>query len=226
MELYEQVITGKFISRPNRFIAHVETAAGEEICHVKNTGRCAELLTPGAIVTLSAGSNPFRKTRYDMVAVKKGNLYINMDSQAPNRAAEEALPRLLTGLTLLKPEKNYGDSRLDFYFERGEEKGFVEVKGVTLEQDGAALFPDAPTERGVKHIHELEKCVGEGYTAYLLFVIQMKGPHLFGPNRATHPAFADALVHAKKAGVRVMAYDCLVTPTGMTIDSPVRIELE
>lgn len=226
MKLYEEVLTGTFLRRPNRFIAHVRTDTGVEVCHVKNTGRCAELLVPGAEVTLAVGTNPNRKTRCDLVAVQKGPLFINMDSQAPNRAAAEALPRLFPGLTLLRPEAVFGASRLDFYLEQGEKKTFAEVKGVTLEENGLALFPDAPTERGVKHLKELENCLRAGFGAAVLFVIQMRGVSCFSPNRKTHPAFADALVHAWEAGVQVMAYDCSVTPDSMTVRDPVPIRLK
>lgn len=225
MLLYHRVIPGEFRTRPNRFIAQVETEEGLEICHVKNTGRCRELLVPGARVTLAVSDNAARKTRCDLVAVEKGNLYINMDSQAPNRAAGEALPRLFPGLTLLRPETKCGDSRLDFYLEAAGKKCFVEVKGVTLEEDGLALFPDAPTERGVRHLRELACIARAGGGAAALFVIQMKGPRAFSPNQKTHPAFAQALCEAREAGVRLMAYDCLVTPRGMTLDSPVPIVL-
>ena len=225
MKLYNEVLTGTFLRRPNRFIAHVQTEDGLEICHVKNTGRCAELLVPGADVTLSVGTNPNRKTRCDLVAVQKGPLYINMDSQAPNRAAAEAMPRLFPGLTLLRPEAVFGASRLDFYLEQGEKKTFVEVKGVTLEENGLALFPDAPTERGIKHLKELENCLRAGFGAAVLFVIQMRGVSCFSPNRKTHPAFADALLHAREAGVQVMAYDCCVTEDSMTVRDPVPIRL-
>ena len=226
MKLYDEVLTGTFLRRPNRFIAHVQTENGIEICHVKNTGRCAELLVPGAEVTLAVGKNPGRKTSCDLVAVQKGPLYINMDSQAPNHAAAEALPRLFPGLTLLRPEAVFGASRLDFYLEQGEKKIYVEVKGVTLEENGLALFPDAPTERGVKHLKELENCLRAGYGAAVLFVIQMRGVSCFAPNRKTHPAFEEALLHAKEAGVQVMAYDCDVTPDSMTVRSPMPILLE
>ena len=225
MLLYHRVIPGEFRTRPNRFIAQVETEEGLEICHVKNTGRCRELLVPGARVTLAVSDNAARKTRCDLVAVEKGSLYINMDSQAPNRAAGEALPRLFPGLTLLRPETKCGDSRLDFYLEAAGKNCFVEVKGVTLEEDGLALFPDAPTERGVRHLRELACIARAGGGAAALFVIQMKGPRAFSPNQKTHPAFAQALCEAREAGVRLMAYDCLVTPRGMTLDSPVPIVL-
>ena len=226
MKLYDKVLPGTFLRRPNRFIAHVQTENGVEICHVKNTGRCAELLVPQAEVTLAVGKNPNRKTRCDLVAVQKGPLYINMDSQAPNRAAAEAMPLLFPGLTLLRPEAVFGASRLDFYIEQGEKKTFVEVKGVTLEENGLALFPDAPTERGVKHLKELENCLRAGFGAAVLFVIQMRGVSCFSPNRKTHPAFADALLHAREAGVQVMAYDCCVTPDGMTVHDPVPVQMK
>ena len=225
MLLYHRVIPGEFRTRPNRFIAQVETEEGLEICHVKNTGRCRELLVPGARVTLAVSDNAARKTRCDLVAVEKGSLYINMDSQAPNRAAGEALPRLFPGLALLRPETKCGDSRLDFYLEAAGKNWFVEVKGVTLEEDGLALFPDAPTERGVRQLRELACIARAGGGAAALFVIQMKGPRAFSPNQKTHPAFAQALCEAREAGVRLMAYDCLVTPRGMTLDSPVPIVL-
>ena len=193
MVLYDTVLPGRFIARPNRFIARVETAAGEEICHVKNTGRCRELLVPGAEVVLAVSDNPARKTKCDLVAVYKGGRLINMDSQAPNHVAAEGLPRLIPGLTLLRPETRFGDSRLDFYWEAGEKRGFVEVKGVTLEENGIVLFPDAPTQRGTKHLRELEKCAAAGYGAAVLLVVQMGGVSYFTPNWKTDPAFADAL---------------------------------
>ena len=223
MKLYEHVEPGIFLARPNRFIARVETGRGEEICHVKNTGRCRELLVPGARVTLAGSYNPARKTKYDLVAVWKNDLYINMDSQAPNQAVREALPRLFPGLTAVKPEARFGASRLDFYLEAGERRIFLEVKGVTLEEDGLALFPDAPTERGVKHLGELEKCAAAGYEAAVLFLVQMKGVHGFAPNRKTHPAFGDALCRARSAGVEILCYDCRVTEDGMTLDAPVKL---
>ena len=226
MKLYSQVWFGTFLCRPNRFIAQVETEAGVETCHVKNTGRCRELLVSGAKVTLSESPNPARKTKCDLVAVQKGPLYINMDSQAPNAAAREALPRLFPGLTKVKPEAVFGASRLDFYLEQGALKTYLEVKGVTLEENGLALFPDAPTERGVKHLKELEACMRAGCQAALLLVIQMQGVRAFAPNWATHPAFGEALVHAAEAGVNILAYDCLVTPDSMTLHQPVPILLE
>lgn len=225
MVLYDTVLPGRFIARPNRFIARVETAAGEEICHVKNTGRCRELLVPGAEVVLAVSDNPARKTRCDLVAVYKGERLINMDSQAPNHVAAEGLPRLIPGLTLLRPETRFGDSRLDFYWEAGERRGFVEVKGVTLEEDGIVLFPDAPTQRGTKHLRELEKCAAAGYGAAVLLVVQMGGVSYFTPNWKTDPAFADALAHARATGVEIWCYDCLVTPREMALHQPVEIRL-
>ena len=225
MILYQQVKEGIFLSRPNRFIAHVRVDGKEEVCHVKNTGRCRELLIPGARVTLSISDNPLRKTRYDLVAVRKGDTYINMDSQAPNHAAGEALRRLIPGAKRVKGEVTRGESRLDFCVEGEEETWFVEVKGVTLEQDGHALFPDAPTERGIRHLHTLIKCVEEGHRAAALFVIQMKGVHAFSPHDRMHPAFGDALREAARKGVEIWAYDCVVTERGMTVDQPVPVKL-
>lgn len=226
MKLYDHVIEGEFLSRPNRFIAQVRTTEGIETCHVKNTGRCAELLVPGAPVILSVSNSPGRKTRCDLVAVQKGKLLINMDSQAPNKAAGEALPWLFPGTTLIRPETRFGESRLDFYLEAGARKIYLEVKGVTLEKNSAALFPDAPTERGIKHVKELEKCLKAGYEAVLLLVIQMKGISYFAPNWQTHLAFGEALCHAQAAGVRLMAYDCLVTPNSLRLDEPVKMILD
>ena len=225
MVLYEQIKDGIFLSRPNRFVAHVLAGGQEEICHVKNTGRCRELLVPGARVTLSVSKNPARKTKCDLVAVWKGDTYINMDSQAPNRAAGEALKRILPGVHTVKGEVTHGDSRLDFCLETDKGRVFVEVKGVTLEKDGLALFPDAPTQRGVKHLHSLARCVEEGYGACVLFVIQMKGVHSFAPHEAMHPEFAKALREAAAKGVQVLAYDCAVTQKGMALDKPVPVKL-
>lgn len=225
MKLYEHVLPAEFIARPNRFIARVRLDGREETVHVKNTGRCRELLIPGARVWLAEGANPARKTRYDLVAVEKGGLLVNMDSQAPNKAAAEAFPRLFPQITDLRPEAVFGDSRLDFCADIGDKKLYVEVKGCTLEEDGVALFPDAPTQRGVKHLRELESCVRAGHAAALIIVIQMKGVRVFRPNRRTHPAFADALAHARDAGVQVLARDCLVTPDSLTLDQPVAVEL-
>ena len=229
---YTKIVPGTFYSRPNRFIAMVEPE-GEPLqkVHVKNTGRCKELLQPGCTVYLEQGSNPDRKTKYSLVAVEKGNLLINMDSQAPNKAAGEWLAgHPLPGTDQLpvkiKPEYTYGKSRLDFCLEYSDgSRTLVEVKGVTLEQDGLLLFPDAPTQRGVKHLHELAAAVNSTTRCCLLFVAQMKQVHTFAPNRATHPQFADALAEAAAAGVQVLCYDCIVTPEGMQLDAPVKVEL-
>lgn len=229
---YDSVVKATFLSRPNRFIAKVLVAGTEETVHVKNTGRCRELLIPGCTVYLAKSDNPNRKTKYDLIAVEKERqgrapLLINMDSQAPNEAASEWLPQsgLFSQQAAIRREVRYGDSRFDFYVEEGERKAFLEVKGVTLEQDGMALFPDAPTERGVKHLHELCEAVDNGIDAYLLLVIQMKDIHVFRPNIATHPAFAEALKVAAEKGVRIIAMDCVVTPDSMAIDKPVAVEL-
>lgn len=224
---YDNIIPAKFLARPNRFIASVELEGREEIVHVKNTGRCRELLIPGTTVWLTESGNSARKTRYDLVAVDKGGLLINMDSQAPNRVFGEwaGAGRFVEGLTLLRPETAWGGSRFDFYWEAEERRGFVEVKGCTLERDGLALFPDAPTERGVKHLHELISAREAGYETAVCFVIQMKGPAAFRPNDETHPAFGATLRQAAERGVWVLAVDCRVEPDGLWIDRPVRVEL-
>ena len=222
---YENTVKGKFIDRPNRFIANVEINGKTEVCHVKNTGRCKELLIKGATVYLQQSDNPERKTKFDLIAVEKGNLLINMDSSAPNKAAREYLEKIFGDKAVIRPEKTYGASRIDFYIETETEKRFVEVKGVTLEQNGSAFFPDAPTERGIKHINELCSAVKEGYKACILFIIQMKGIKDFAPNDVTHPAFGEALRNAAKNGVEVKAVDCLVTPDSMTADCEVKVKL-
>ncbi len=223
---YKTVLPGSFLSRPNRFIAQVKINGEVCVCHVKNTGRCRELLVPGAEVYVEKSENPARKTLYDLIAVRKGELLINMDSQAPNKAAAEALPRLLPELILLRAEQKFGNSRFDFYAETGQnEKWFLEVKGVTLEENGVVRFPDAPTERGTKHLRELCRCVEQGYRACALFVIQMKGPRYFEPNAVTDPEFAKALRFAASHGVQLLAYDCLVSPNSMVLDEAVEIRL-
>ncbi len=222
---YERVVQGKFLARPNRFIAQVEINGQIETCHVKNTGRCRELLVQGAAVYLAESGNPKRKTRFDLIAVEKGERLINMDSQAPNKAAVEYLPSLLPGLTLLRPETSFGSSRFDFYAEAAGEKWFIEVKGVTLEEDGVVLFPDAPTQRGVKHLHELCAALEAGYRAMALFIVQMADVRYFTPNARTHPAFAQALKEAQAKGVALRAVDCLVTPSSLTARRPVEIRL-
>lgn len=228
---YSHVVKGEFVARPNRFVATVRINGAEETVHVKNTGRCRELLLPGVTVYLAQSDNPFRKTRYDLVAVEKiregkERLLINMDSQIPNEVAAEWLRgNLFSEKALVRREVTFGTSRFDFYIEDSCRRVFLEVKGVTLEKDGVALFPDAPTERGVKHLHELVSCLDEGYEAFVLFVIQMKGPVLFRPNDVMHKAFGDALRLAHAKGVKVLAVDCQVTPDSLTISEPVAVEL-
>lgn len=255
---YKNIVPGKFISRPNRFIAHVEIDGVDTVVHVKNTGRCKELLVPGCKVYLEKSDNPARKTPYDLIAVEKvvqaksaaeknKTIMINMDSQAPNNVAAEwirAHQELFPEITFLKPEYTFGNSRFDFYVEykgAGRTKAareklhkmIIEVKGCTLEFDGHAKFPDAPTERGVKHLTELadilreKKCAEDGteYECGILFLIQMKGCHKFSPNVATHPEFGTALRAARDAGVKIFVYDCKVTPDTLIADVPVTLEL-
>ena len=224
---YGKVIAGVFIKRPNRFIAHVETAEGLQVCHVKNTGRCRELLVPGCTVYLEESPNPTRKTRYDLIAVEKGTLMINMDSQAPNRVFREwaAAGGFLPDIQSLRPEYVWGDSRLDFCLKTARGSHLVEVKGVTLEENGLAKFPDAPTERGIKHIRELQRAVKEGLDATLFFVVQMEGINTVAPNDDTHPAFGAALREAAADGVRVEAWDCAVTPDSLAIRRQVPVLL-
>lgn len=224
---YSNISGAVFVDRPNRFIAHVELDGHLQVCHVKNTGRCRELLVPDARVLVQRIDKPGRKTDLDLIGVWKGQRLINMDAAAPNRVfAEWALAGgFLPGLTLLKAEAVHGDSRFDFYLEAGPRRGFVEVKGVTLEEDGVVRFPDAPTERGVKHLRGLERCVQEGYQAWAVFVIQMEGVRHFSPNWATHPQFGQALIQAQSAGVRLLAMDCHVTETSLAIRAQVPIKL-
>lgn len=225
---YTQITEGRFLSRPNRFIAYVDMGGRTEKVHVKNTGRCRELLVEDAVVYLEKGVSLGRSTGYDLVAVKKGNRMINMDSNAPNKAVGEWLLKkeLFPSLKNIRAEKTYKTSRFDFYVETEEDKIFLEVKGVTLEREGGAYFPDAPSGRAVKHVEELAEAVKEGYKAYVLFVIQMKGVDFFAPNAETHPAFAEALVSARKAGVEILAYDCTVTEESMEIGNPVPVRLQ
>ncbi len=218
---YDNITRGIFIDRPNRFIAHVEVGGNRETVHVKNTGRCKELLIPGCEVWLTAPGTPGRKTKYDLVAVRKSTgVLFNIDSQAPNKAVKEWL--LKQDYDLIHPEYTYGDSRIDFYMERtlpdGETKRYLmEVKGCTLEFDGIGYFPDAPTERGVKHIHELIKAKKEGFEAALAYVIQMDGVTEVRPNTDTHPEFGEAIEEAKKAGVEIIFLPCHVEPDSMEI---------
>ena len=223
---YQTVVPGQFLSRPNRFIAHIEIGGKEELCHVKNTGRCRELLQPGCTVYCLDAQSPSRKTRYDLIAVQKGNRLINMDSQAPNAAAKQwLLSGGLGAITELKPESRHGDSRFDFSFQKDGIPCFLEVKGVTLEQDGVCAFPDAPTARGTKHLRHLSALARQGYGAYVLFVIQMEDVCYLHPNTATDPAFSAALQKAAQAGVHLLAMDCTVTPDSMVLRSPVPIRL-
>lgn len=229
---YASVIRGQFCSRPNRFLAVVRIGGQEEIVHVKNTGRCRELLIPECTVYLSRSDNPNRKTKYDLIAVEKQQegkppLLINLDSQIPNAAAAEWLETgsLFSANAVFRREVTHGSSRFDFSIIDGNIQSFLEVKGVTLEQDGIALFPDAPTLRGVKHLQELTACQQAEIPAYLLLVIQMKEIRAFRPNDAMHPQFGEALRRAAAAGVTLLARDCIVTPDSITIDAPVPIQL-
>ena len=215
---YANMTPGIFFARPNRFIAHIEIDGQTEVVHVKNTGRCRELLPAGAEVWCQRSDNPSRKTKYDLITVRKGSRLINMDSQAPNIAAKEWL---LSGgfgpVEDLRAETTHGDSRFDFSFSRNGKRCFLEVKGVTLENDGVCAFPDAPTERGAKHLRGLQRCVEEGFGGYVLFVIQMSDVEYLHPNDATDPNFGRALREAAAAGVQVLAVDCTVTEDSMTI---------
>lgn len=223
---YGTVLSGIFLSRPNRFVAHVEIEGQARVCHVKNTGRCRELLPVGAEVWCRFDPNPNRKTRYDLISVRKGSRIINMDSQAPNKAVGEWLASGGFGvITDLRAEYTFGDSRFDFSFWRDGRRWFLEVKGVTLEDGGVVRFPDAPTERGVRHLRGLCEAVGQGYGAGILFVIQMADVLYLEPNDKTDPAFGAALRAAQKAGVEVLAMDCRVTPGTMVLGNPVPVKL-
>ena len=225
---YERITQGSFLERPNRFLAYAELAGKKEVIHVKNTGRCAELLKPGAVIYVQESQNPERKTKWDLIAVEKGDRIINMDSQIPNRVVQEWIEEgnLFEDVRLVKPETTYCNSRFDLYVETGDKrKIFIEVKGVTLEENGVVRFPDAPSERAVKHLEELGHAVKEGYEAYVFFVIQMKGVHYFTPNRDTHPAFCDALKRAQAAGVHVLAYDCEVSADSIEVNEEVPVVL-
>ena len=223
---YQTMVPGIFLARPNRFIAHIEIDGKLEICHVKNTGRCRELLPPGAKVWCQAFDKANRKTKFDLITVEKGPRLINMDSQAPNAAAREwLLSGGLGEITDCKAEFTHGDSRFDFSFLKDGKRCFLEVKGVTLEQDGVCAFPDAPTQRGVKHLQGLTKLAKEGYGAYVLFVIQMEGVEYLHPNDLTDPAFGAALRQAADAGVTVLAVDCKVTTDSMVIHKAVDVRL-
>ena len=225
---YTNTVRGIFRDRPNRFIAHVETGRILETVHVKNTGRCRELLVPGAEVILETSDNPARKTKYDLICVNKSGRWINMDSQVPNQVAADWIlnGRLFPEKISLKREKTYGNSRFDIYVESEYRKAFIEVKGVTLEEDGIVRFPDAPTARGVKHLEELIRAHEDGYEVYLFLVIQMKAVKYFEPNWKTHPEFGNTLKRAADAGVKILAYDCMVTEDAIEICDPVPVHLE
>lgn len=222
---YSNIYKGTFIERPNRFIAICEIDGKEEICHVKNTGRCRELLVKGTTVYLEKSSNPNRKTQYDLVSVEKNGKLINMDSQIPNYVVAESLDKIFNGITYVKQEYKYGNSRFDIYIETKTEKIFVEVKGVTLEADGVVRFPDAPTERGIKHLKELQKAVEEGYRACVVFLVQMQDVKYFEPNYETHPQFASELKKAHEKGVEIFVYDCIVTPDEIKLNKSVKIKM-
>lgn len=224
---YNKVEKGIFLQRPNRFLANVQLEDKIVDCHVKNTGRCRELLLPAAEVYLQREENPNRKTKYSLIHVKKGERLINIDSQAPNRLAKEWLPQsgVFPSNTVFLPEKTFQSSRFDFYFEHEEKRGYLEVKGVTLEENGVVSFPDAPTQRGEKHLRELIQCKKQGLEAYVLFVVQMASVQYFTPNTKNDPAFSKALIDACQSGVAVLAVDCQVTPERVTIRKPVEIRL-
>ena len=214
---YNNIVKGRFLSRPNRFIAFCEIGGEVYKCHVKNTGRCRELLIPGAVVYLDKAENPDRKTPFDLVKVCKGDLLVNMDSNAPNKVFHEYIPKLFSDVVKVKPEYTYGNSRIDFYVETVTDKKLIEIKGVTLENDGVARFPDAPTERGIKHIHELIEAKKAGFDCYIAFIVQMEGMREFRPNWDTHPAFGEALTDARNNGVKIIALGCTVTETDLDI---------
>lgn len=225
---YSNIVKGSFVTRPNRFIAQVNINGQEETVHVKNTGRCKELLVPGATVYLQYFPNSIRKTAYDLIAVEKGSLLINMDSQAPNKVVSEWLKtnEPFGPITYMKAEYTHGDSRFDFYLEMHNRKLFLEVKGVTLENEGIVRFPDAPTERGVKHLKGLIQALQEGYEAAVIFVIQFTGGKYFEPNWDTHPEFGKTLKEAQAAGVKVIAHECLVEPNKLILTKEIPIHLE
>ena len=225
---YKNIVKGTFINRPNRFIANVDIEGAPTVCHVKNTGRCRELLIPGATVFLEKSDNPERKTQYDLIAVYKEENLFNIDSQAPNKVFGEWLTSgksCFESITNIKPECKYGNSRFDFYIEADGRKIFAEVKGVTLENDGILSFPDAPTERGTKHIRELCDCIENGYEAVVAFVIQTKNAKYFTPNADHDPAFAQELKNAHRKGVRIIALCCDVTSDSLSISDYTEVRL-
>ncbi|MBP1925191.1 sugar fermentation stimulation protein A [Sedimentibacter acidaminivorans] len=225
--IYNNIKKAKFINRPNRFIANIEIDGKNEICHVKNTGRCKELLTDNATVFVEEFDSSTRKTKYDLISVYKGERLINMDSQVPNKVFHEWVKNsgLFENITMIKPEYKYGNSRFDFYIETIDKKIFVEVKGVTLEENDVAMFPDAPTLRGLKHINELINSVEDGFEAYVVFIVQMKNIKYFTPNNKTHMEFGEALVLAKSKGVNILALDCEVTKNSIEARNFVDVRL-
>lgn len=225
---YEKMKQGVFLSRPNRFVAHVRLDGREEICHVKNTGRCRELLLPGAEVWCQHHDDPGRKTAWSLITVRKGERLVNLDSQVPNKLALDYVKQGGLGFApqMVKPEQTYGNSRFDLYYEAGERRGFVEVKGVTLEEGGVARFPDAPTQRGRKHLLELQAAVEAGFDAWVLFVIQMADIRRFEPNWPRDPDFAEALCRAAEHGVQVRAVECFVTEDSLAITKEVPVALK
>lgn len=225
---YENIVKGKFVKRLNRFVAEVEIDGEKLLCHIKNTGRCRELLKEGVTVYLEKSSNAQRKYQYSLVSVRKGERLVNMDSQAPNKAVYEFLKsgRLFENITFIKPESTYKKSRFDFYAEYGGKKAFIEVKGVTLENDGVVSFPDAPTERGARHLEELCECIKEGYEAHIFFAVQMKDVLYFTPNGENDPKFKLTLLKAAGQGVKIHAFDCFVTEKEMVIAEKVKVIFE
>ncbi len=224
---YKKILKASFIERPNRFIANILLNGEKQVCHVKNTGRCKELLVPDAEIYIEESDNPNRKTRFDLITVKKGNRLVNMDSQAPNKVAAQWLEqnRPFGQITYLKAEYKYKSSRFDFYFETENQKAFAEVKGVTLENNNVVSFPDAPSQRAVKHLNELMSALDEGYKCYVIFVVQMKDVAYFEPNYENHPEFAETLKLAREKGVEVVAFDCRITPSSITPGDLVEVKI-
>ena len=225
---YENVSQAIFIDRPSRFIAKVELNGVVVDAHIKNTGRCKEILVPGACVHVALAKNPDRATKYDLICVTKEDRLINIDSQAPNRVFFEYLQsgQFIDGITHIKPEFKHGASRFDFYVEARERKVLIEVKGVTLEKDGIASFPDAPTDRGIKHLNHLANSIKDGFEAHVVFIIKMQDITHFEPNNAIQPEFAQAVKNTQTQGVKIHAYDCLVTPTTLNINKPVKVIMQ
>lgn len=223
--IYDNIVKAKFLTRENRFIAHILVDGKEEICHVKNTGRCRELLVPEAEIYVQKNNDPKRKTKFSLITVNKNGRLVNMDSQAPNKAVEEWLKGggLFSDIVNLKRESKFENSRFDFYFEHKNKRCFMEVKGVTLENDNVVSFPDAPSERAIKHLKELQTAYSLGYECYVLFVVQMSRVKYFEPNAENHKAFANELKNAKARGINILAYDCDIEPNSMVINKAVKV---